>query len=307
MMRMSKPAKLKDKIEWSWGNSPILLPLAYEHREWNSINTAFYLAEYSGSKVIAFHVKTELSDKSIREKTLKSIDEFATCFNVNYEIKETQTLVSSKDIAKISDKIAIAAKEYKCQAVVMSAYKEGFVREFFGRISDRVARKAECDVVLVETPRTGMSIPRQIKEIVIPILKDGFTPAPLIIAAALTSSASIPDYELLVARVVNIPLTTSMDAIESTKFFHKVEATFSQKIAVAIGSLGRLFSPKLLAVRDVGVDVADYAKETKADMIIMESNKPSRLGPIMTKDEYAIIRRAPCITLVVFPAKRIAL
>jgi hypothetical protein len=152
-----------------------------------------------------------------------------------------------------------------------------------------------------------MRIPRQIKKIMIPILKDRFTPAPLIVAAALTSSASTPDYELLVIRVVNMPLTTSMDAIESTRFFHKVEANFSQKIAVAIGSLGRLFSPKLLAVRDVGVDVANYAKETGTDMIIMESNKPSRFGPMMTKDEYAIIRRAPCITLVVFPAKRIAL
>jgi nucleotide-binding universal stress UspA family protein len=286
---------------------PILLPLAYDHREWNSINVAFYLAEYSGSKIIVFHVKTEVSDKSIREESLKSIKDFASRFNINYEIKETKDLVSSKDVTKISDEITSATKEYSCQAIVMSAYKEGFFREFFGRISDRVARKAECDVILVETPRSDMRIPRQIKKIMIPILKDKFTPAPLIVAAALTSSASTPDYELLVIRVVNMPLTTSMDAIESTRFFHKVEANFSQKIAVAIGSLGRLFSPKLLAVRDVGVDVANYAKETGTDMIIMESNKPSRFGPMMTKDEYAIIRRAPCITLVVFPAKRITL
>jgi len=307
MMRINKPKRSNDKIEWSWGNLPILLPLAYDHREWNSINVAFYLAEYSGSKIIVFHVKTEVSDKSIREESLKSIKDFASRFNINYEIKETKDLVSSKDVTKISDEITSATKEYSCQAIVMSAYKEGFFREFFGRISDRVARKAECDVILVETPRSDMRIPRQIKKIMIPILKDRFTPAPLIVAAALTSSASTPDYELLVIRVVNMPLTTSMDAIESTRFFHKVEANFSQKIAVAIGSLGRLFSPKLLAVRDVGVDVANYAKETGTDMIIMESNKPSRFGPIMTKDEYAIIRRAPCITLVVFPAKRIAL
>jgi len=307
MMRINKPKRSNDKIEWSWGNLPILLPLAYDHHEWNSINVAFYLAEYSGSKIIVFHVKTEVSDKSIREESLKSIKDFASRFNINYEIKETKDLVSSKDVTKISDEITSATKEYSCQAIVMSAYKEGFFREFFGRISDRVARKAECDVILVETPRSDMRIPRQIKKIMIPILKDKFTPAPLIVAAALTSSASTPDYELLVIRVVNMPLTTSMDAIESTRFFHKVEANFSQKIAVAIGSLGRLFSPKLLAVRDVGVDVANYAKETGTDMIIMESNKPSRFGPMMTKDEYAIIRRAPCITLVVFPAKRITL
>jgi nucleotide-binding universal stress UspA family protein len=158
MMRINKPKRSNDKIEWSWGNLPILLPLAYDHREWNSINVAFYLAEYSGSKIIVFHVKTEVSDKSIREESLKSIKDFASRFNINYEIKETKDLVSSKDVTKISDEITSATKEYSCQAIVMSAYKEGFFREFFGRISDRVARKAECDVILVETPRSDMRI-----------------------------------------------------------------------------------------------------------------------------------------------------
>jgi len=295
---------MDDKIEWGWSNSPILLPLAYEHREWNSIYSAFITAEYSGSKVIAFHVKTELDNRSIKEESLKNVSEFASCFNVKYEIKETKDLVSSNDIAKISDEIASAAKEHKCQAIVMSAYKEGFFRKFFGRISDRVARKADRDVVLVETPRENMALPEQMKKIMIPILKDRFSPAPLILAAAFTSSASIPYCELIVTRVVNMPLTTSMDAIESTKFFRRVEGAFSQKIAVAISSLGRLFSPRLLAVRDLGVDVAEYAKETEVDMIIMESNKPGRLGPMMTREEYAIAERAPCITLVIFPAKK---
>ncbi|MEM3383550.1 MAG: universal stress protein [Nitrososphaerales archaeon] len=304
---MNKPKKLNEKIEWSLGNSPILLPLAYESREWNSISTAFYLAEYSGSKIIVFHVKTEMSDKSIREESLKTIKDFASCFNVNYEVRETKDIVSSKDVAKISDKIASAAKEYDCQAIVMSAYKEGFIREFFGRVSDRVVRKAICDVILVETPKSGMRIPAQIKKIMIPILKNKFSPAPLIIATALTSSASMPDCEVVAVRVLNMPLTTSMDAIESTKFFRKIENSFSKKIAVAISSLGKLLSPKLLAVRDLGVDVADYAKETRIDLIIMESNKPGRLGPMMTRDEYAIIRRAPCITLAVFPIKKIVL
>ncbi|MEM3437912.1 MAG: universal stress protein [Nitrososphaerales archaeon] len=299
--------RVNEKIEWSWSNSPILLPLAYESREWNSINIAFYLAEYSGSKIIVFHVKTEVSDKSIREESLKNVKDFASRFNVNYEVKETKDLISSKDVAKISDKIASAAKEYNCQAIVMSAYKEGFIREFFGRISDRVARKASCDVVLVETPKSGMRIPAQIKKIMIPILKNKFNPAPLIIATALTSSASMPDCELVVVRVLNMPSTTSMDAIELTNFFRKIENTFSKKIAVAISSLGKLLNPKILAVRDVGVDVAEYAKETEVDLIIMESNKPGRLGPVMTRDEYAIVRRAPCIALVVFPIKKIVL
>jgi len=303
-MLMDKPSQPNNKIEWSWSDSPILLPLAYEHRELNSIYTAFIMAEYAGSKVITFHVKTEIEDRVIREDSLKSIRESASYFGVNYEIKETQESASSDDATKISSRIVSVAKEYGCQAVVMSAYKEGFFRNFFGRISDRVARKADCDVVLVETPRHGMIIPKQIKKIIIPILKDRFGPSPLILAAALTSSASKPDCELIVARVVNIPLTTSMDAIESSRLFRKVESNFSRKIAIAINSLGRLFSPKLLAVRDVGVDVADYVKETEADLIIIESNKPGRLGPMMTRDEYAIVGRASRITLVIFPTKK---
>jgi len=293
----------KEGVEWSWDNSPILLPLAYELREENAIIAAFTIAEHCGSKVFVHHVRNEADTESAREKALKILREHAKSFKVTYEVTESSRVVDADDVGYISKSIVDAAKEAGCQAIVMSAHRESFLRELLGRISDRVARIADRRVILVESAFRGARITTQPKKIMVTILENRFYRDALVLAAVFTSSLSAPNCELIAVNVIEIPEATPIDATERSKVFRLIEREFAHNVALAITSIGRLFTPRILPVRDVGRDVASFALDEGVELIIMGSNKPGRLGPVLTKDEYAVVKKAGCVVLVVFPPK----
>jgi nucleotide-binding universal stress UspA family protein len=186
----------------------------------------------------------------------------------------------------------------------MAAHRESFFRELFGRISDRVARDSRHMVVLVETPHRAATIPRRPSKILIPILSEAYDASPYIIASALTSTATTPDSELVVARVVQLPPTTPLDAMEVSKTLKMLEKSFSYYVANSIQSLGRLFTPRILPVREVGRDVAAYVQDIEADAIVLWSDKPAGFRKLLPREAYDIVAKAPCVVLVVFHKKR---
>jgi len=293
----------KEVVEWVWDTSPILLPLAYEAREENAIVAAFTIAEYCGSKVVVYHVRNDADTEVARERALRLLDEHANTFKVKYEVKESNKVVDADNIAYISKSIVEAAKEADCQAIVMSAHRASFLRELLGRIPDRVARKADTRVILVESAFKGARITRPPRKIMVAILENKFYRDALILASIFTSSLSAPDCELIAVNVLKLPEATPIDAIERSKVFRKIEREFAHKVASAIASLGRLFTPRILPVRDVGRDVASFVSDEGVELIVMGSGKPGRLGPVLTKDEYAIVKKAGCVALIVIPPK----
>ena len=298
---MSSKNNKSRKIEWSWENSAILLPLAYEHRELNSIYTACIIAEQCGCKVITFHVKTEANNEESKKEFLDRLDSYAKFFRIEYEVKETSEVYDSDDLSKISDLIVKSSEENNCRSIIMGAHRESFLRELIGRISDRVARKANCNVILVESSNTGMTMPRLPKRIMVTILDNLAHQDAFILAAAFTSTASAPDCEIIAGRVIRIPAATPLPAIESSKLFKVIEKAFAEQMALAIESLGRLFTPRILPVRDIGQGVTDFTTQEGIELLILESEQPGRLGPAMTREEYAIVKKTPCIVLVVIP------
>jgi len=293
----------KEDVEWGWDNSPILLPLAYEAREENAILAAFTIAEHCGSKVFVHHVRNEADTESAREKALKTLMEHAKSFKVTYEVTESGDVVDADDVRYISKSIVKAAKEAGCQAIVMSAHRESFLRELLGRISDRVARIADKRVILVESAFEGARITRQPRKIMVTVLENRFYRDALVLAAIFTSSLSAPNCELIAVNAIEIPEATPIDATERSKVFRTIERDFAYKVALAITSIGRLFTPRILPVRDVGRDVAGFALDEGIELIIMGSDKPGRLGPVLTKDEYAVVKKVGCVVLVVIPPK----
>lgn len=291
---------MSSKAEWNWMPSTILLPLAFEQREWNAVYAAFVLAEYSGSKIKVFHVSTEQDDEKRNMEMIAELNKLADTFRVNFTFTQSESKVLSSDAERISEMIVNESQKEEMQAIVMSAFKETFIREFFGRISDRVARKAKCKVILVETPKPDLKISDVPKRIVIPVLNEKIHSEPFIIAAAFTSSATTRDFEIVAARPIRLPATLPMDSIESSKVLQDIMRNFEREIGSINPLVGRVFVPKVLAVRDVSDGVATFASENQTDMLILGCNKPSKLGPTITKEEYAVVRKTDCIALVTF-------
>jgi nucleotide-binding universal stress UspA family protein len=288
-------------VEWSWSDSPIILPLAYQPREWNAVFIAFYIAEYSGSTVYVTHVLEGEEDHAFEEKLKKDIADLAAELGVKYELVEVRSPSQPPGVEEITRALVATAEEKKAQAIVMSAHREPLFRELFGRVSDHVGRTARTRVVLVETPQEGVSIPKSPKRILVPVLKEQH-PDPYIIAAALTSSASAADVEITAAKIIVLPPTVPLDAIEMVQSLRKEEKDFSFFTSFAIKTLGRFINPKFLPVREVGSDVAQFVRNKEIDVLVMFSRRETGFYSFLTKDEYEIVSKSPCVVIVTLPS-----
>ncbi len=289
------------EVEWSWSDSPMVLPLAYQPREWNAVYIAFYIAEYSGSKVYVTHVLEGQEDHAFEESMRKDITELAHELAVEFEFVDVTPESKSPGVEEISRALAKTAKDKGAQAIVMSAHREPLFRELFGRVSDHVARHSLTRVVLVETPQAGVTIPKNPRRILVPVLKEQH-PDPFVVAAALTSSASAVDVEITAAKIIELPPTVPLDAVDLVQPLRKEEREFSHFTSLAIKTLGRLITPKIVPVREVGTDVAGFIKDSKIDVLVMFSGRETGFYSFLTKDEYEIVSKSPCVVIVTLPA-----
>ncbi len=288
-------------VEWSWSDSPLVLPLAYQPREWNAVFIAFYLAEYSGSKVYVTHVLEGQEDHAFEKKLKADIESLADSLSVGYEFVEVTPKSQPPSVEEVARTLVQTAESKGAQAIVMSAHREPLFRELFGRVSDHVGRTASSRVVLVETPQEGVEIPKNPKRILIPVLKEQH-PDPFIIAAALTSSASVADVEITAAKIFSLPPTLPLDAVEVAHPLRQEERDFSYLTSFAMKTLGRLINPKILPVREIGEDVAQFVGDKKIDVLVIYSARETGFYSFLTKDEYEIVRRSPCVVIVTVPA-----
>jgi nucleotide-binding universal stress UspA family protein len=288
-------------VEWSWSDAPLVLPLAYQPREWNAVFIAFYIAEYSGSKVYVTHVMEGQEDHAFEETLRRDIAELASTLAVDYEFVQVSPKSQPPGVEEISEALVRTAKEKTAQAIVMSAHREPLFRELFGRVSDHVGNASPTRVVLVETPQQDLVIPKHPKRILVPVLKEQH-PDPFIIAAALTSSASSADVEITAAKIIELPPTVPLDAIDMVNSLKKEERDFSFFTSLAIKTLGRLINPKILPVREVGVDVANYVRDRDVDVLVMFSKRETGFYSFLTRDEYEIVRKSPCVVIVTLPS-----
>jgi nucleotide-binding universal stress UspA family protein len=287
-------------VEWSWSDAPLVLPLAYHPREWNAVFIAFYLAEYSGSKVYVTHVLEGAEGHANAEKLRKDIDDLARSLSIRYELIEVKPKSTPPSVEEVAKTLVQTARDKQAQAIVMSAHREPLFRELFGRVSDHVGRHSPTRVVLVETPQAGVTIPQKPKRILVPVLKEQH-PDPFIIAAALTSSASVADVEITAAKIIELPPTLPLDAIDMAQPLRQEEREFSYFTSLAIKTLGRLINPKILTVRETGEDVTRFIKERKIDVLVMFSKRRTGFYSFLTKDEYEIVRKSPCVVIVTVP------
>lgn len=291
----------REAVEWSWSDAPLVLPLAYQPQERNAIYIAFYIAEYSGSKVYVTHVLEGEEDHAHAAELKAELAALAKSLSVKYELVEVRPKNQPPGVEEVARTLAGAAKEKGAQAIVMSAHREPLFRELFGRISDHVCRISPTRVVLVETPQSGAKIPRNPRRILIPVLKEQH-PDPFIVAAALTSSASAADVEITAAKIFDLPPTIPLDAVEMVRPLREEERDFSTFTSFAIKTLGRLINPKILPVREVGNDVAMFIRDRSIDVLVMFSARDTGFYSFLTKEEYEVVRKSPCVVIVTVPA-----
>jgi nucleotide-binding universal stress UspA family protein len=273
-----------------------LLPLAYDPREWNAAFVAMHMAEYCGAPLIVFHavVPHEEIDKEFREE-VKSLAR-----RLKIKIKVVNERLEDSSFESIARAIVMETIKQGAQGVVMAAHKEGFFKELVGRVSDRVALRNPTKTILVETPRPDVKIVGSPRKIVV-LVKPGSTGKDaFVVTAALTSLATAPDADLIAAQAILLPQTVPLDALEYSSDIRNIERNFAELVSTAIKNLGRLFSPRVLAARELGKDIASFAAKEKADLLVLTGRRTRALAGLFGKDTKDIVANSPCVSLVVF-------
>jgi len=285
--------------ELSWEAGKILLPLSYTSYEINAVYIAFYIAESSGSLITIFHVKPQ--DEIENTDLLKELERFATKLKIKYELKEKKldTPFSHKAVASA---IIDEARKKGYDHVVMSAHREAFYLEFFGRVSDRVVREVNKKIVLVESPKEGLKIPIELRKILVATFSENVSVDAVSLATLLTSSAATTDAEISVVGIVELPPTVPLDLVVSSPDFKQKERTFTHAISTYIRLLGRPLTPVLLPIRETD-DVIKYFKEKNIDLVLLSTTRPKFMRSLLSKKEYGIIKGSPVVTLVIIPSQ----
>ncbi|MEM3267124.1 MAG: universal stress protein, partial [Conexivisphaerales archaeon] len=289
----------KSNKEWGWTNNPILLPLAYDRREWNAAYIAAHMAEYCGARIILFHVsvKNEVIDQEFRNSVLQLFKK------LNVETREINAELAKESFEAISKAIVDTAASEQCQAIIMAAHKESFFIHILGRVSDRVARKSHIRTVLVETPLSGISVHEALKKVVVLVKPGTDGSEAFVLAAALTSLATSKDAELIAAQAILLPQTVPLDEVEFSKELRQIERDFANSISMGIKNLGRPFIPRVLAARDLGKDIGEFIKTEQADLVILTGRRSGQLSHVFGKDTEDIVRNSPSVAIVVFAPK----
>jgi nucleotide-binding universal stress UspA family protein len=285
-------------VEWGWDDAPILLPVAFERYERNAAYIAFFIAEQCGANVIAFHVESKtpaLPEERLKEERfIKSISGLADRLHVKLKFEKIGPSL------RVADEIVKGAVKHGCQAIMMASRREPLAKELFGRVIDGVVRKAPCKVFVAHTPWEGLEVPDRLQRILIPVLTDEVHTDPFKLAMALTSSASAPHVEVIALRVVKLPETTSLEALETDENLKREERAFSEKIGLYTVNLGKFITPRVVAVRNLAESIAHFARENHVDLIVLQSKRPVLLKGLFWRVEYEMASKSPCVTVIAF-------
>jgi nucleotide-binding universal stress UspA family protein len=254
-----------------------------------------------GAPIHIVHVSVPGRDEAALQGFIEKVRTFAERLRVFFRVERVELgrTPSVRDIARV---IVDKGAERRCQLIVMAAQREAFFRELFGRISDRVTRTSRLPVVLVETPRRGLKIPERPRRIMVAVLEE-FRAEPFTLASMLTSSATAPEVELLAVKVVELPMATPLDALGVADTLRREEREFAGLVGDQIKRLGRLFTPRMLATREAGSELAEYAAEAQVDLIVTATSRPGGFRRLLAGPVYELVARAPCVVLVYFPGK----
>ena len=287
-------------IEWGWSDSPIILPMAFDAREWNAAYIAAHVAECCGATLVVFHVrpKGERIDLGFKAE----FDDLLSTLKIKHEYEEKE-VEGEPSFQTIAELIVREAEARSAQAVIMAAHKESFLVKMVGRVSDRVARMTKARTVLVETPRPETRIAEHPKKILV-LVKEKTRPSDaFILAAALTSLATTKDAELVAAQAIILPPTVPLEAIEFSDTLKEAERDFAFAVGDSIRSLGRIFTPRVLVSRELGRDVGEFAVSERVDLMILTGRGSRDFTSLFGRDTTDIVKNSPCVVLVVFPQR----
>ncbi len=280
--------------EWGtyYGLDRILLPLEGFPAEVEALDVALYLAECSQADVRLFHITESVERKEQIFQRLRDLStEKAGWMKVRLEVEVGE--------GNPVDEILDGAEGH--DLIVMGG-KRKLREEFFGSVSSGVIRRAPRPVVVVTSPTTEWGVRKEpLKRLLVPLRDIVEDRAPVKLAAALTSSAAIKDFEMAALHVLTLPQTAPISAY--SKHMWEEERRFLKEVGELTRRIARPITPSVMVGRSVGRSIVGFAEEHRSDIIILgEREKPGPFRRLLGTEALYVSRNAPCSVVLIYKA-----
>ncbi|MFQ5951572.1 MAG: universal stress protein [Candidatus Geothermarchaeales archaeon] len=267
----------------------ILLPLEGFPGEIEALNVALYLAECSGALLKLFHILKQPAEK---ERSFDRLREMAIGKARSMETK-LEVEIGQGDAVE-----GILTRAQDHDLIVVGGRRK--LREnIFGSVSSGVIRHTPKPVVVVTSPIAGWEDEEKpIRKLLIPLGDMEEDVAAVKLAAALTSSATMKDFQLLALHVVTLPITTPISAYSEDV---EEERRFLKEVGELTKQIARPITPRVVVGRSVGRSVVGFAEEHGSDIILLgERKKPGPFTRLLGTEALYISRNAPCPVVLVY-------
>ncbi len=270
----------------------ILLTLEGFPAEIEALYVALYLAECSQAHVRLFHVTENVERKEQVFRGLSGLAaEKAEWMKVRLEIEVGE-----------GNPVDLILAEAEAHDLVVMGGKRKLREEFFGSVSSGVIRRAPRPVVVVTSPIAELGVKKEpLKKILVSLRNIVEDRAAVKLAAALTSSAAIKDFEVVALHVLTLPQTTPISAY--SKDMREEERRFLKEVGELTKSIARPMTPRVVVGRSVGRSIVGFAEENRSDIIILgEREKPGPFRRLLGTEALHVSRNAPCGVVLIYKA-----
>ncbi|NIM46162.1 MAG: universal stress protein [Nitrososphaeria archaeon] len=268
----------------------IILPLEGFPAEIEALEVALYLAECSRAVVKLFH--TEEHDER-KEQIFESLRDLAVEKAGRMRVRVEEEVCEDNPV----DAILTRAEDHD---LIIMGGKRRFREEIFGSVSSNVIRRAQRPVVIVTAPVDEWKIREEpIRRLLIPLRNVVEDRAAVKLAATLTSSATVRDFEMAALHVLTLPQTTPISAYSEN--MKEDERQFFKEVGELTRLIARPITPNVIVGRNVGRSIVSFAEEHRSDIIILgEREKPGPFTRLLGTEALYVRRNAPCSVVLIY-------
>jgi Ca2+-transporting ATPase len=283
-------------------SSPVFLPINIVDWKVDTIRYAASIARHAGSRLIILRIMEEEANDQMILDLEDSAENVTTPIGVPFEFMELRLIgkehSSGTKVSSLRDAIKQAGPDW----IILPVGKEVFQGK---RSSLRMIRwiedLPEKRVVLLSNWQVR-TIEGSSPRVLIPVL-DKFESEPFEIAEALTEGANIPDVNVVVAKVVEIPPIVPLYSIYKPESLVNAERELATYASLPKWALIRRIRPMVLLVRSASRDVAQFIIERKVDVVILEGNWGRGRDGYLDKKEQKIATSSECSLIVTLPKR----
>lgn len=291
---MSAPLEggLSEK-EWLTPLLKVLLPFTGRKDEVNAALVAFEIVEEMGGEVAGLHV---LKDKKVSQEFVKTLLDLAREFNVQFNVSYREK--RERSVAK--ELLSELEKGYD-----LCVCSSGSGIRIFGDVARKLIKQSRTKMIVVHTPKGCGAIPHILNKVLIVHKNMNEDINAYNVAMVLTRSRLATNGEVVSVYPIRVHCSMPIDLVYITKEVKEEEANFIRRISSKIKTTGMPITPVTLYARNEAEGLVAYAKEIRADIIVVGVNRkkyPSRIAQMIPLS-YAsfmntLLRKSPCPVLL---------